>query len=122
MGSCFLAVSLVLALQPVASKAGLKQNPPRAERLPFPAEAAPDQAPGRVFHAPPVFYRPSRYAVWQFYGVDRAGYFRPLVVDGPYGAYYLYNGMAYPWTSTHSRDFIPSVVAPPPPMGVPLGR
>jgi hypothetical protein len=50
--------------------------------------------------------RTDRYAVWQFYDIDRFGRFRPLVVAGPHGAYYLANGMPFPWVSTHPLEVI----------------
>jgi hypothetical protein len=54
--------------------------------------------------------RRSRYEVWQYWGVDRQGFFKPLVVASPYGAYYLYNGKPYPWAYTHPLDWMPYVV------------
>ena len=56
------------------------------------------------------YYRRSAYAVWQYYGVDRTGHFRPLVVYSPYGAYYRYNGAPFPWTTTHPLEWMPYVV------------
>jgi hypothetical protein len=58
---------------------------------------------------PPV-YRRSAYEVWQNYGVDRRGFFRPLVVYSPYGSYYRYDGAPFPWVTTHQREFMPYVV------------
>lgn len=77
-----------------------------AEPLPRPA------APEIYLATPayPVYYRRSAYDVWQYYGVDRQGGFRPRVVYSPYGPYYLSNGAPYPWTITHQRDFMPYVV------------
>ena len=72
--------------------------------------------PPRVVEVPPVvmfsgpIYRRSAYEVWQNYGVDRHGFFRPLVVYSPYGSYYRYNGAPFPWTTTHQREFMPYVV------------
>jgi hypothetical protein len=65
--------------------------------------------PGYSFSVP-VYARRSAYEVWQNYGVDRRGFFRPLVVYSPYGAYYRYNGAPFPWTTTHQREFMPYVV------------
>src|SRR5215471_383058 len=72
--------------------------------------------PPRIVETPPVtvigwqpIYRRSAYEVWQNYGVDRHGFFRPLVVYSPYGAYYRYNGAPFPWTTTHQREFMPYV-------------
>jgi hypothetical protein len=73
--------------------------------------------PPRIVETPPVtvigwqpIYRRSAYEVWQNYGVDRHGFFRPLVVYSPYGSYYRYNGAPFPWTTTHQREFMPYVV------------
>jgi hypothetical protein len=55
-------------------------------------------------------YRRSAYEVWQNYGVDRRGFFRPLVIYSPYGSYYRYDGTPFPWTTTHQREFMPYVV------------
>lgn len=76
------------------------------EPLPAPTPLPPP--PGYV--APPPFYRRSAYEVWQYYGVDRSGHFRPRVVYSPSGAYYLYNGRPYPWTTTHPLYWMPYVV------------
>jgi hypothetical protein len=45
--------------------------------------------------------------VWQYYGVDRSGRFLPRVVLSPHGAYYLYNGRPYPWTTTRPGLHMP---------------
>jgi len=50
--------------------------------------------------------RTNRYAVWQYYGVDRFGQFRPMVVNTSHGAYYLINGQCYPWATTHPLEFM----------------
>jgi hypothetical protein len=82
-----------------------------------PAEPEPLGPPRAVAPAPRVLYysypRVSRYEVWQNYGVDRYGRFRPLVIYGPYGAYYRYNHEPYPWTATHNWEFMPYVVDSP---------
>jgi hypothetical protein len=57
-----------------------------------------------------VYFRTSRYDVWQYYGVDYQGRFRPRVIYSPSGSYYLYNGEPYPWVTTHERDIMPRVV------------
>ena len=59
---------------------------------------------------PPVivpYYRVSAYAVWQHYGVGRDGFFHPLVVSTPQGAFYSYTGRPYPWTTTNERNVMP---------------
>lgn len=88
---------LGLSTMPVASK---PQLPAQAiETLRAPAVVI-----ERVEPVPLAGIRPDRYAVWQYYGVDRAGSFRPRVILTPEGAYYLYNGKCYPWVSTHPLD------------------
>src|SRR5438105_7943641 len=57
-----------------------------------------------------VYFRTSRYDVWQYYGVDYQGRFRPRVIYSPSGSYYLYNGEPYPWVTTHDRDVMPRIV------------
>jgi hypothetical protein len=54
--------------------------------------------------------RTNRYAVWQYYGVDRFGRFRPVVVNTSYGGYYLINGECYPWATTYSLEFMKVLV------------
>src|SRR5258708_6050392 len=73
--------------------------------------------PPRMVEMPPGYYfggqpysRRSAYEVWQNYGVDRRGFFRPVVVYSPFGSYYRYNGAPFPWTTTHQREFMPYVV------------
>jgi hypothetical protein len=78
------------------------------EPLPQPRVVpAPAVGPTLVTYPPPPPYRVSHYAVWQNYGVNRAGQFLPRVVDTPYGAYYYYNGLPYPWVVTHPREYMP---------------
>jgi hypothetical protein len=55
------------------------------------------------------FIRTNRYDVWQFYGVNRFGQFRPRVIYSPYGSYYLYSGEPFPWVSNHPLEFMPYV-------------
>jgi hypothetical protein len=59
-----------------------------------------------VFPPPPA-YRVSRYAVWQFYGVNWRGEFKPLVLDTPEGGYYLYHHIPYPFVPTHTYEYMP---------------
>jgi hypothetical protein len=78
-----------------------------AEPLPPPV-LVPADHPSAVFvYPPPMPYRVSRYAVWQYYGVNSAGRFVPRVIDGPLGAYYLYSGAPYPWVSNHTGQYMP---------------
>jgi hypothetical protein len=54
-----------------------------------------------------MFPRVSRYAVWQFYGVDRTGHWRPRVISSPHGAFYLYNGAPYPGSYNQQTEIMP---------------
>lgn len=99
-------------------------EPPRQEWLPPPRVVVspyPPLATSSARYSPPTPYYPyprvSRYEVWQNYGVDRSGRFRPLVIFSPYGSYYRDNHEPFPWISTHSWEFTPSVLGPPPPSG-----
>jgi hypothetical protein len=100
--------TLALATGLVLADTGRTAEPTKAEPLPPPRAVGP-AAPKA---AKPVYFYPrvSRYEVWQNYGVTRSGYWRPLVIQGPYGAYYRYNLEPFPWVITHSRSVIPSIV------------
>jgi hypothetical protein len=65
--------------------------------------------PPAVFVSPPSFYRPSRWDVWQYYGVDRTGHWRPRVILGP-EPFYLYNGAPYHTFQVRPRDYMPFFV------------
>ena len=85
----------------------------RADPLPPPRPVATPVATPH-FLPPPAYYRVSAYAHWQNYGVDRQGYWRPLVVYEPgYGAYYRYNGQPYPWLTIDPLVVQPSVLGTP---------
>jgi hypothetical protein len=76
-----------------------------AEPLP-----APRPVPAPVYSPYMPYYRRSAYEVWQYYGVDRTGHFRPRVVYSPYGAYYLYDGTPFPWTTNHPLEWLQILV------------
>jgi hypothetical protein len=61
-----------------------------------------------VFVTPPSFYRPNRWDVWQYYGVDRTGHWRPRAVLTPL-PHYLYNGAPYGLLPVKPRDYIPHI-------------
>ena len=104
-----LLTTAFLFLAASYSCAGPTEKPSKPEQLPAPKKAE----AGRILEDDPGFpeyyFRTSRYDVWQYYGVDRTGHFRPRVIYSPYGAYYLHNGEPYPWATTHQRDFMPYV-------------
>jgi hypothetical protein len=86
------------------------ERPPQPEVLPMPSQEGPEIMIPEDAPLSRAFLQTSRYDVWQYYGVDRFGRFRARVIYSPYGAYYLYNGKPYPWTTTHALDFMPYVV------------
>jgi hypothetical protein len=97
MSRLVLSVLVVMAAVSVA-----------ADPLPPPRPLPPADHPSAVFvYPPPPPYRVSRYAIWQYYGVNQAGQFVPRVIDGPLGAYYLYSGQPYPWASTRTFQYMP---------------
>jgi hypothetical protein len=100
-----MSSSLVLT---TAMALGLCGQTPADDTLPPPQPVL--EAPPSYFISAPPYMRRSAYEVWQNYGVDRQGFFRPLVVYSPYGAYYRYNGAPYPWTTTRPLDWMPYVV------------
>ncbi len=89
---------------------------PVPDQLPAPRLIPAEPVPEAVFAPPPAFQRTNRYAIWDYYGVNRYGQFRPLVVYSPYGSYYKYNGQPFPWVQSYQREFMPYIVdAPQPP-------
>lgn len=62
----------------------------------------------QVFVTPPSFYRPNRWDVWQYYGVDRTGHWRPRAVLQPV-PHYLYNNSPYGLLPVKPRDYIPHI-------------
>ncbi len=86
----------------------------------FPAGAAADWQVPAPQPLPPVaaaplavdFVRPNPYDVWQLYGVDRFGYFRPRVVPTSTGYRYLFNGSPFPWWMNYSREIDPILPQP----------
>jgi hypothetical protein len=103
-----VTVAVLFAVAPAAAE------PPAAEMLPPPRPAGPP--PGM---APPpfpvelmLFPRHDRYEVWQNYGLDRTGHWRPRVIYSAEGAYYRYNGAPFPWAATHPEEFVPRSIQP----------
>jgi len=101
---------LVLSTILLAFGLAAPASEPTTTVLPAPQVLTPTPGPWPPVHSDPLYFRTNRYDVWQYYGVDRRGYFRPRVVLAPGGAYYLYNGKPFPWTVNHSLDFMPYVV------------
>ena len=99
----------------------LADEPKKVEPLPPPRQLGPskashaavdDQVP--MYPADPYghlpYVRRSQYAVWQNWAVDREGFFKPLVIYSPYGAYYAGNGKPFPWAATLQYEWMPKVV------------
>lgn len=84
------------------------EDPPKEDPLPPPRVVPQPAGPVHVL-TPPAFVRPDRYAVWQYYGVDRRGRFRPLVIGSPHGPYYLSTGKSYPYALLHSMNWLPYI-------------
>lgn len=70
-----------------------------------PPVVVPDPAPVVVLN--PQWGRINYHAVWQNYGVDHFGYFRPRVVYTPDGAFTYYNGRPFPWPYNHPLEWMP---------------
>ncbi len=102
----------------VSLGAPLRAADPAPEPLPAPRLVTPPVAAPVVMPAPVVdpyggFYRPSHLAVWDYYGVDRFGRYRPRVVYSPYGPYYLHNKEPFPWAQMYQREFMGYIVDSP---------
>lgn len=86
-------------------------EPAPAETLPAP-RALP--APAVVPVVPEyVYYRTSRYQVWQYYGINQFGYYRPRVAYHPYGSYYMYNGAPFPFEQNRLHEWQPHTAGTP---------
>lgn len=104
--AAFVLVVLVLIGPRAAAE------PPATEMLP-----PPHPLPPAVGMPPPVpveymlFRRHNPYEVWQHYGVNRFGQWRPLVISTAEGAWYT-NGAPYPWAATHPELYVPRAIEP----------
>lgn len=101
---CWIALLGVVLVRPLPAA-----DPPQETPLPAPRVVPHSGEPVPIM-LPPAFVRPDRYAVWQYYGVDRRGRFRPLVIGSPHGPYYLSTGKPYPFALLHSMNWLPYVV------------
>lgn len=112
------SLHLALAALLVASSLAAAAQPPDDE-LPPPREfhfhitPLPPEAYGYSGLVAPPYQRVSAYAYWQMVGVNRQGFFRPLVVYTPYVPYYRYNGEPYLFAPMHQRDFMPLIAGTP---------
>lgn len=78
--------------------------------LPAPRTVVVEPAMPVSMPIPTGYYRESRYAVWDNYGVDRHGQFRALVINAPCGAYYRYNGKPYGLMPVNQLNVMPRMV------------
>jgi hypothetical protein len=62
------------------------------------------------YYLPSSLPQPGTREVWQFYGVDQRGQWRPRVILSPLGAYYLYNGQPFYFTTTRPDIYMPYVL------------
>jgi len=114
MSCCWLA--LVAALSVTASQSPGEQPGPETKKPAAKAEQ-PEQLPvprrverlelDAIYVFPSLPPQLGTREVWQYYGVDRSGRFLPRVIQAPHGAYYLYNGRPYPWTTTRPTLHMP---------------
>lgn len=98
---------LLLSFLPLMSLVGIARSDERIRYIgaQIPAVAS---APADGFGSP-AYFRTNRYDVWQSYGVNRWGFYRPLVVYTPSGSYYQFDGIEYPFAELHQRTWIRSV-------------
>jgi hypothetical protein len=101
---------LIAAWSLVFGSSAWADEPQKPEELPPPRTEAAEVIVVEPEFAYSPYSRRSAYDVWQSYGVNRFGYWRPRVIAAPYGAYYHYNGEPYFWTTTHSLEYMPYVV------------
>jgi hypothetical protein len=87
-------------------------SPKRETALPVEQAPLPQPTGNLLLPVVPVYTPPEhgRLSVWQLYGVDITGRFRPRVIVSPQGAYYLYNFAPYPWTTTNNLRYMPYAV------------
>jgi hypothetical protein len=95
--ACALTTSTVFA----------QGDEPMPKPAPFPIEIVPRTTTVTVQPGGP--FRWGTREVWQYYGVDSMGRWRPLVVREPFSTsyFYLYNGQQYYWPTTRPLDFMP---------------
>src|SRR5436309_1415776 len=104
----FVLLAFAFGLSAIAQEPGQKTKkdaeqralPKQMDELLPPPQMVPQ--PGNLLfpYVPPQFPRWGTREVWQFYGVDGAGRFRPRVILSPYGAYYAVDGAPFPWTTS----------------------
>lgn len=99
-GKLVLALFLLSLVSPV----GAQEK--KEEVLPAPQIVVPPSGVNLLAPAPAP---PGPRDVWQLYGVDQSGRFRPRVIYAPSGAYYLYNRQPFPWTTTRPLLYLRTI-------------
>jgi hypothetical protein len=94
-----LILLLACASTPIANAAD-DLKPLTGPTLPMPVPVP--IVPGQV-----SYLLPNRLAVWQYYGVDHNGRWRPRVALTGDGAFYLYNGMPYGLMPVNQLNVMP---------------
>ncbi len=104
MAKMFLIYIVLSLISPQASAQDKKE-----ELLPVPRIEAPLFFPATNLLLPPPSPPVGPRDVWQLYGVDQGGRFRPRVIYSPAGAYYLYNRQPFPWTTTRPLLYLRTI-------------
>jgi hypothetical protein len=101
-------LSLALLLAWGAARGQELPSPRVVPFAPAGPPAAMYPAPYPMPYPPPAAYRTSAYEVWQYYGVNRSGQWRPLVIDHPNaGPRFQWQGVPYPWMYNHQLEYVP---------------
>jgi hypothetical protein len=116
--TCLFVISIWLTLSSNSSYAAEAPKKQEPELIPAPKQFVPP--PPSVLPQPfvpqplmpptiilPPMPRHGTMEVWQSYGVDSTGRFRPRVILSPSGSYYQYNNEPYPWITNRTRQFMP---------------
>lgn len=98
------AVCLVLLASATYAEESAQEKP---EELPLPRPVTSHFLP---YYLPSSLPNPATREIWQYYGVDGSGRWRPRVIFAPYQSYYLYNGQPFYQTTTRPELHMPYVL------------
>ncbi len=107
MRCVFLLAVMVFSL--AASVAADEPAKPKdqSRTLPPPTPVTPLVLP---YYLPSSLPHPGSREIWQYYGVDQTGRWRPRVILAPGDSYYLYNGQPFGQTTVQPRLFMPYAI------------